>query len=463
MKLYPRRAVPIVPLVLLWLSCFCAFSAEQSAGINVIYVLDVSASMNRGGLFENIKSRLKQLVDERDVGDRVTLLTFGEEVSKIIDVEIRNRRDIEEIKGVIGSLKANGPWTWMSQAFQRTRDMAADVETKQPGKRIAIYLLTDCENDPPPTVKKAEPPWKFVEVLIQYFKDFKVQDTHVYLLSYGHLDRQDKERIAKETPITLKEPEATEPIPFRIVLALSDFDFGQVDVAGKEDRRSGAIIVKKIEGTKAVEKILLSPPPSFVVDPEYIECEKEGEKHQVSITIPAGLDAGQHIESIKLSAFKGIVEPSRIDFSFIVKGASGNLAKWLMFVVILLCTLFLIALAIRRQRTKQLWAKTENGEVYEILLRGQQKLWLSEHPTGEYVECGLRNCFVTLGKNGSVMLCDAGNGERRKTHLGKEMLCNQEGGKEVRLTFYDKDPSQGTKASEAEERTDRPKGPMGDI
>ncbi len=214
MKWY--RIILMIVLALFLFPFTVLAEKADTTGANVIYLLDVSGSMKKGGLFENIKVRLKQLVEERNMGDRIVLITFGEEIWKVIDVEVRNHEDIDDINKVIGNLKAEGPWTWMSKAFQRIKDIAQDIRSKSPEKRLMIYLLTDCINDPPPEVKKTEPPWKFVEVLANYFKDFKVKDTHIYLLSYRPLGQEEKDKIKEQTDIVVKEPEASEPIPSKI-------------------------------------------------------------------------------------------------------------------------------------------------------------------------------------------------------------------------------------------------------
>ncbi|MDP3013769.1 MAG: hypothetical protein Q8M92_05960, partial [Candidatus Subteraquimicrobiales bacterium] len=267
---------------------------------------------------------------------------------------------------VISNLKAEGPWTWMSKAFQRTKDIAEDIKSKAPEKRIMIYLLTDCDNDPPPAVKKKEPPWKFVEVLTGYFKDFKIEDTNIYLLSYRPLKQEEKDIIKEQTDIVVKEPEVSEPIP----------------------------------------KI---PEPRH--EPE----------------------------------------------------SGTDLWKWLLFVIALAGIIILIAWTMRRQKTKTLWIKTENGEVYEASLRGSQKLWLGKHPTGEYLELALPTYFLTLGKVASVMLCEEKSGEKRRVDITKDMQCDIDREKTVSVRFYEVSPVSETESMKEEEKKQHPPGPMDDI
>lgn len=463
-----RHKSKILLLIVYLVACICSFTAladeYANTGADVIYVLDVSASMRKAGLFENIKSRLKELVGERHVGDRVVLITFGEDASKILDVEVRSSQDLEDIKQVIAALRAEGPWTWMSKAFQKTRDMAEDIKSKSPRKRITIYLLTDCENDPPPAVRRSEPTLKFVEVLTRYFKDFKVEGAHVYLLSYGHLGQDEKDAISRETAVDVKEPQASEPIPARIILDLSGFDFGNISVSKNEVMRSGIIIIKKIERSRPAEKVRLSAPPPYGVNPDIIGQLQEGQKHKITIAIPAGLDAGRHSEAIKLSASDALVEPSQIDFAFMVGTfSSENIWKWLLFLGLSATILSFVVWFMRRQpKTKRLWVRAEGGRPYDTSLSGKQKVWLSEHPPDESLNLGLSTYFVTI-ENGSVMLCEERSGNKKTVDFTNDMKCELEEGRSVNIRFYDFDPriESGNETGGNEDRP--PKGPMGEI
>jgi hypothetical protein len=306
----------VMSIVFVLLACFST-SAEETTPTSVIYLLDVSGSMSKGGLFENIKVRLKELVTERKVGDEVILGTFSDSVLWPVRVNIRGSREITDIKKIVDHLEAKGLWTWMSRAFKETKDKAQDIKAKSPETRLMIYILTDCINDPPPEVKKAEPPWKFVEVLLEYFEGFKAEETYIYLLSYRPLKPEEKKEIEEKTVIVPTEVEPGKPPIFpRIVLSVSGFDFGKVDLSEGEVTQTGEIRVQDLQDVEPGKEVQFIPPPGFKVEPKTIECKEPGQKERVSIIIPSDLHPGEHAEFVKVRCEKASVEPSKLKFFF---------------------------------------------------------------------------------------------------------------------------------------------------
>ncbi len=439
--------------------CFLVL-AQERAPTAVIYLLDVSGSMKKGGLFENIKGRLKELVEEMDIGDQVVLITFGNEkdTGPVLDIPIDNKNDIKYVKGRIDALKAESPWTWMSKAFEVTKNKAEDIRAKVPHGRIMIYILTDCINDPPPHAKRIEPPWKFVEVLLKYFEDFEVKDTYIYLLSYRPLKPEEKKEIQKETDIIVTQPE--EKKFSRILLTLSGFKFGEIDLSKGEVICSGEISVHDLQDVKPGVGIKLIPPHDFRVKPETIVCREIGQKESVSVTIPSNLQLGEYTEIAKLHCEKAVVEPSELKISFFVHKIGGmepvggminNTFKMILPLLIFILLLILFDALIR---VKTIWIE-ETGEerIKNVNLKGWKKVYLGERLLDEYVDFGLSKHYIQRPwLRNFVLLIEEGGG-RNRIVFGEDMPpCKDPDGNKIFLHFYDKEPiiKEGPKEEEGE-------------
>lgn len=442
--LYNRLRLIILSALFVLITCFST-SAEETTSTNVIYLLDVSGSMKEKGLFENIKGRLKELVGERKVGDTVILGTFSENVLWPLKVEIRTPEDISEIKKIIDNLKAEGPWTWMSKAFKETIEKAQDIRAKSPESRVMIYMLTDCINDPPPEVKRIEPPWIFIEVLLHYFEGFKAKDTYVYLLSYRPLEPEEREKIEEKTVIVPVYPE-TKKFP-RIVLTISGFMFGQIDLSKGDVTRSGEISIADFQDIEPGEKVQLIPPPGFKVEPGTIVCKERGQKEKVTIIIPSSIQIGKHTEIVKLYCEKAVVEPPELEFSFFVemKPKAGIMDKLLKMLLPLLILIILFIIYDTFIRSKTIWVeKTDELRAEEIELKGWKKVYLGEKLADKYVTFGLPKHYLQrIRLKGHVVLRDEG-GDKNKIIFGEDIKCKDPDGNEVSLRFYENEPIKET-------------------
>lgn len=422
--------------------------AQEITPTTVIYLLDVSGSMKKGGLFENIKGRLKELAGERKIGDMVVLGTFSEDVFWPLKVEIHSLEDISDIKRVIDNLKAEGPWTWMSKAFKETKEKAQDIRAKSPERRLMVYMLTDCINDPPPEVKKIEPPWKFIEVLLNYFEGFKAKDTYIYLLSYRTLEPEEKTKIEKNTPIVVKEPGAADrPIPL-IKLSFSGFNFGKIDPSKGGITRTGEVSVDDLQDVEPGENVQLISPAGFEVEPETVACEKKGQKERVSITIPSDLQPGEHAEIIKLRCEEAPVEPPELKFSFFIhrgtkpgKGING-IGKLLKMILPLLILVLLFILYDAFIREKAIWVeKAGEGRTEEVELKGWEKVYLGEKLADKYITFGLPKHYLQRAKLKTHAFLIEEGGEKKRMIFGEDMPpCKDPDEGEVSLRFYEKEP-----------------------
>jgi hypothetical protein len=441
--------------------------------VSVVYLLDVSGSMNRNGLFAKIKQRLADLVLERQPGDRVVLITFGEDVWKVVDVEIRDLSDLKEIMQIIERLQANSKWTWMSKALEKTRSVAEDLRQKAGQNPILIYLLTDCSNDPPPKVKLTEPPWNFVEVLIKYFKDFQVKGSYVYLISYRPLQQDEKNIISDATQIEIREPSAGQSLPARVIIRANGLQLGEIDLSHGSVERMAEILVERIEGTAAAE-IKFKGSGDISVSPWSFHCTARGQKENVKLIIEPQVSPGAYEQTVQVSSPDAIVEPPAILVSFTVKpiggGENDSIAqpqasipdkppnKKDLFYLLLSGLLALVALSwllyknFRSSYRRLIWIEDlDMGGVYKVLVQSPHRLWLGENQSPKHIKMGIPNYYLAFDRKGNLLLFKENNDEGKLLRFDSEMSLESENGRIRKLRFQESDPQKIVEKIESNE------------
>ncbi len=435
------------------------FIRDEALAINRIFLLDTSGSMRKERLFDKIKETLKRdYVSKMKQGDHIIVFTFDEKVVMVVDQSITSENDITEVNARINTLNAIGQWTWMTQALQMTMEQARRLKTQYPEEGLNIYFLTDGINEPPPDSN--EPSLKFIEVLLKYFRDFKMKDAYVYVLVYKEerepppVTRENQEKIEKETEgrikIDTRSRTLPNPIPPEIRIGYSGFDFGIVNLAKGGVARTGSIGIKELKGDARgrIIKLLSETDPfpkliSFEVTPNSFEIQREGQIEKISIHIPKNLSSGEYIPSLKLSSEDVLISPNTIPVRFkAVKARKGkdpigsepyNWA-WMWKVLIGILILFALYLLLLVLRIKSLWVQREDQES-----RRQIRVKNMKKDSLEVV--GLANYYLGFGiypqEAFSVFLCKGGEKER-KFIIGESIKRQDAQGKDIIISFHDK-------------------------
>ena len=126
------------------------FSASNK---DVILVLDTSMSMiGYGGenIFENVKSSIKNYIDNLKDGDRVTFVTFDEIVKIYPTVLVDDKNDRDILKKFISVTESKGKWTYTFQMMSEVFARADEIEKEKNGRQVVIVIMTDSIDDPPP-------------------------------------------------------------------------------------------------------------------------------------------------------------------------------------------------------------------------------------------------------------------------------------------------------------------------
>ncbi len=430
---------------------------KDALATNRVFLLDTSGSMRKEGLFEKIKETLKRdYVSKMKPGEHIIILTFDEKVTVFIDQEIKNENDISSVNKQIDNLKAIGPWTWMTKGLQLTIEQAKRLKTQFPDEGLNIYFLTDGVNDPPPQVN--EPLLKFIEVLLNYFKEFKMEDAYVYVLLYKEngesqtIPKEDKEKLEKETDgkvtIDTRAPGMADPIPAEIRIGYSGFDFGRINVSRGDVEKNVSIGIKEIRGDAKGKIVQLSVGAdispkidSIKISPDNFQIQNEGQTEKVTIYIHRELSNGDYVPFLKLSSPDNVlISPNKIQIKFSAKTSDISTVgvpfnwEWVWKPLILFMVLAILYFLLLLLRLKNLWVQKEGKEDrYQVRVKNMKKSSL------ELID--LPNYFIGFGIfPPEVMSVFLFNGEERegKIIVGKSVICKSSDGREITITFYNK-------------------------
>lgn len=153
------------------------------------FVVDLSGSMKKDNLYQKVKADLSDFVSDSkrsnwEIGDRMILVGFGNNVTFFWDGEIKGIEDIERLRKEIEGLKFDDEWTHMSKAFDMLAKRIEEINKIYPVPKH-IYIYTDGKNEPPPQFH--ESPVEFENILKKYWSDIKRDEEKIFLyyISFG--------------------------------------------------------------------------------------------------------------------------------------------------------------------------------------------------------------------------------------------------------------------------------------
>ena len=197
--------------------------------------------MLAGGAFREAKADLKRYVGSLSAGDHVLILAFDDEISIVVDSTITGAGGTRAIKRRIDSLKASGPWTYMTMALARAATQVERMQAAAPQMKQSIYLLTDGKNDPPPGLEGS--PLSFADILRQHFDTFTAIETNFYVCGLrGRVDPGLQTFIDKTDASVGSGPS----LPAEVDLQLANPDLGEIDLAGGEQTVTRRLTIKML-------------------------------------------------------------------------------------------------------------------------------------------------------------------------------------------------------------------------
>lgn len=122
-------------------------SADTAKTRDLVVVMDVSASM--ADIFDTAKVDAKQFISSAQIGDRVTLITFGERSHLLIRTRIRSSHTIGRILSEVDELSPVELNTNLPSAMERgLREMEQFYEEDPNAERTLMWLSDDKDNPP---------------------------------------------------------------------------------------------------------------------------------------------------------------------------------------------------------------------------------------------------------------------------------------------------------------------------
>ncbi len=120
---------------------------------DMILVLDTSMSMIGSGgrnIMAGVKEGLDKFIDQLEVGDSFTFITFDTEIKLYPIVYIHDKNDKDILKKYVSVIEAKGAWTYTQEMIRNVFRTAQSLEEKEKSRQRVIVVLTDALDDPPP-------------------------------------------------------------------------------------------------------------------------------------------------------------------------------------------------------------------------------------------------------------------------------------------------------------------------
>ncbi|UCD57719.1 MAG: VWA domain-containing protein [Candidatus Hydrogenedentota bacterium] len=140
-----HRALAYFLLTILIVLSSSGAHAQRSR--DLIVVIDVSTSMS--DIIDQAKARTKEFVSSAQLGDRVTIITFGKSARLLERARIRSSYDIARLLAVIDELEATEYATSLPVGMERgLREMRQFYEEDPEARRVLMWLSDEKSNPP---------------------------------------------------------------------------------------------------------------------------------------------------------------------------------------------------------------------------------------------------------------------------------------------------------------------------
>lgn len=159
---------------------------------DVILVLDTSLSMvgyQGKNIMDDVKRSVYTYIDSLQDGDRVTFVTFDEDLKVYPQIVIDDQNDRDIVKKYISVTEAKGQWTFTLKMLQTvfgiadtlTKDNQAQTQVNP--RNVVIVIMTDGLDDPPPAKSKER--FDLKKIAEQYSGN----DWWIYLVNLAEMEK----------------------------------------------------------------------------------------------------------------------------------------------------------------------------------------------------------------------------------------------------------------------------------
>lgn len=146
------HAITITILMLCFGLCADVFAKSK----DLILVIDTSLSMaghNGKNIMPLVRQSLPKFIDQLNVNDSLTLVTFDTYAKIYPTVAIKHKSNKDILNTYISMLEATGKWTYTMKMINAVFDKARQLQTENPDNEQVIIIITDAIDDPPPAAR----------------------------------------------------------------------------------------------------------------------------------------------------------------------------------------------------------------------------------------------------------------------------------------------------------------------
>ena len=328
--------------------------ATMLLGKTVFFAVDISASMKRGFLFDQVKDSLIAYVDRvTRKGDRAILVGFGSDVRIYDEIRINSQVDKIRLMTKLHKLDAQDRFTWMTKAFALVGMKLRELNRTEPDSIKDIYIFTDGINEPPP---EKEDSLTFEEIIRRYIGEFTKKNVFTYYISFGIQPTPEIKRFLEKMTIKpiIRPRQKIFIFHPSVKIEVSDTVFYQ-KTTGQANLLVTIKELVKSEGMRLNFKIVSIPESISIkfLEKPGVTIKNVGSVDTVSVIIE-GAKGGPFVVDIGIEAEDRelIFEPKEISISF--QPSPGKVPSFLFLFVIIIIIFLLLILLLLSRRQKQL-------------------------------------------------------------------------------------------------------------
>ncbi len=204
-QLLKKSSYGFMMVVFMAAALFLSFQTESKAASvtnkDVILVLDTSLSMigyQGKNIMDDVKKSVYTYIDSLQDGDRVTFVTFDEDLKIYPQVVIDDQNDRDIVKKYISVTEAKGQWTYTLKMLQTVFGIADTLtkenqgQTKVNPRNVVIVIMTDGLDDPPPAKSKER--FDLKKIAEQYSGN----DWWIYLVNLAEMEKSKEISAAQQ-------------------------------------------------------------------------------------------------------------------------------------------------------------------------------------------------------------------------------------------------------------------------
>lgn len=195
-QLLKKSSYSFIVVVFMAASLLMSFQTDSKAASvtnkDVILVLDTSLSMvgyQGKNIMDDVKRSVYTYIDSLQDGDRVTFVTFDEDLKVYPQIVIDDQNDRDIVKKYISVTEAKGQWTFTLKMLQTvfgiadtlTKDNQAQTQVNP--RNVVIVIMTDGLDDPPPAKSKER--FDLKKIAEQYSGN----DWWIYLVNLAEMEK----------------------------------------------------------------------------------------------------------------------------------------------------------------------------------------------------------------------------------------------------------------------------------